>query len=704
MADASRGPRVPIARIGLALGLAIVLMLAWTSQGQDVPEATSQPPKTDSTKPKKGKKDATLPVKITISGPHEAAVNQQLTFQIKVTNTGKEPLSNLTLQAHLDPSLMAGPEALTNQLELPVIGTLEAGETHVIQLRAFARDAGKLGLRVGVDPAPKLLNTAEAVVQVVQGPSGEPIQPPPAFAPAPRSAAPTLPIIEPAPSRPASARHNFTIDPKTPLEKLLPVPPKPEKPAALATDLTQVPELLFEGFDPKAGPPDRHIAHTIAKINHLNKSKTDAFMVALLSKRSDLAGLPFKMGEDCRLKEERGKQFNQALLILRQFMSQGINVTIADAEQAPQRGAEFFWDSYQQHCQQVDRNTRADAKMQEYVTASRIAALTQVCGPQSVHMRRGLVKYLAASSHADATRALAKLAIFTAEDDIRQAAVDALKVRRERDYTDILVQGLRYPLPAVAKRAGEALVKLERKDLVPELVAMLDEADPRAPHAKEIDKKEVTVMRELVKINHHRNCLMCHAPGEPALGGPSGAPMFQRTSSVQRIEGLAKDGSRRTEFVVTEVDEPKTPPPAPPPAPFSEGPSKPAPAPSPEVPQGAIPIPGEPLPSPSTGYQSSHPDILVRVDVTYLRQDFSVMLPVKDAQPWPEMQRFDFVVRNRFLTDKEAETIRTALEKAGPSPYRQVAHAALRGLTGRDAEPNSDAWRRLLRLPTKDSE
>ena len=80
------------------------------------------------------------------------------------------------------------------------------------------------------------------------------------------------------------------------------------------------------------------------------------------------------------------------------------------------------------------------------------------------------------------------------------------------------------------------------------------------------------------------------------------------------------------------------------------------------------------------------------------------MLPVKDAQPWPEMQRFDFLVRDRFLNDKEAKTIRNALEKAGPSPYRQVAHESLRGLTGRDAEPNSDAWRRLLKLPARDSE
>src|SRR5262249_29710273 len=142
-----------------------------------------------------------------------------------------------------------------------------------------------------------------------------------------------------------------------------------------------------------------------------------------------------------------------------------------------------------------------------------IAALMQVLAPEAPNLRQGLVKYLAATSHPEATRALARLALFTAEDEVRRAAVDALSVRRERDYTAILLQGLRYPWPPVAKRATEALVKLERTDLVPNLVDLLDEADPRAPVVKEVNNQKVPVVRELVRINHHRNCLMCHAPG-----------------------------------------------------------------------------------------------------------------------------------------------------------------------------------------------
>ncbi len=269
----------------------------------------------------------------------------------------------------------------------------------------------------------------------------------------------------------------------------------------------------------------------------------------------------------------------------------------------------------------------------------------QVLAPESPSIRLGLVKYLSTVSHIEATGALARLTIFSAEDEVRKAAVDALKVRRERDYTDILIQGLRYPWPDVARRASDAIVKLERADLVPQLVDLLDEADPRAPVVKKVNNQEVSEVRELVRINHHRNCLLCHAPGN--------------TGNV-----------------------------------------------APETLTAAVPVPSDPLPSPSQGYQISSPDLLVRLDVTYLRQDFSMFQAVADANPWPEMQRFDFLVRTRTLSEKEAEAYREKLANREPgqfSPYHRAALAALRDLTGRDTEPTPEAWRRLLKLPAHTS-
>ena len=92
------------------------------------------------------------------------------------------------------------------------------------------------------------------------------------------------------------------------------------------------------------------------------------------------------------------------------------------------------------------------------------------------------------------------------------------------------------------------------------------------------------------------------------------------------------------------------------------------------------------------------PDVLVRFDVTYLRQDFSVMLPVADHQPWPEMQRFDFLVRTRAISEKDADTYRTLLRPTAGAlnPYQQAALVALRELTGRNADPTGPAWRRVL--------
>jgi hypothetical protein len=186
-------------------------------------------------------------------------------------------------------------------------------------------------------------------------------------------------------------------------------------------------------------------------------------------------------------------------------------------------------------------------------------------------------------------------------------------------------------------------VKLERKDLLPRLVDVLDAPDPRAPVTRTVEGRRVPAVRELVRVNHHRNCLLCHAPVNPAAGVPEG--------------------------VLT----------------------------------AEVPRPNEPLQSFSDGYQNSLQDLLVRIDVVYLRQDFSAAQPVKGAHPWPETQRFDFLVRTRDLTEAEAKEFAKQFEPREPgvvSPYHRAALHALRELTGKDAAPTAEAWRRLLNLPS----
>lgn len=453
----------------------------------------------------------------------------------------------------------------------------------------------------------------------------------------------------------SSSPFAIAINPNTPVKELLPTPPRAPATTGpvLTDDLTKVPEAEFQQRPEAINPTEltKQTAHQIAKINHLNAKKTDAFMAALLENREDLAGLPFTMGDDCRSAGERTKQFTAAVQAVRQALAQSQQGMAPNAAPSLPGQAliarEGFWAQYVYACNQEDTaRSRVDKALAEHVTVARIAALTQMLAVESPEVRLGLVRYLSGIAHVDATKALARMAVFSAEDDIRQAAVDALKTRREKDYTGILLKGLHYPWPAVAKRSADAIARLGRSDLIPDLIALLEEADPRMPHVKEVGGKSVTVVREMVKVNHHRNCMMCHSPGTP--------------------------GTVSAEAITAEV-----------------------------------PVQGQPLRTVAQGYGQSTPDLLIRVDVTYLRQDFSAVLTVGNAHPWPELQRFDFLVRERKLTASEAEAYRERLTPKEPgvlSPYHRAALTALRELTGKDTAPTAEAWRKLLGQSTKTDE
>jgi hypothetical protein len=88
--------------------------------------------------------------------------------------------------------------------------------------------------------------------------------------------------------------------------------------------------------------------------------------------------------------------------------------------------------------------------------------------------------------------------------------------------------------------------------------------------------------------------------------------------------------------------------------------------------------------------------VVVRGDITFLRQDFSVQLPM--AAPGaarPVGVRFDYVVRRRLVPRKEAERLLETSRGRPSYPQRDAVLAALRGLTGKDAGPTTVAWQRL---------
>ncbi len=151
---------------------------------------------------------------------------------------------------------------------------------------------------------------------------------------------------------------------------------------------------------------------------------------------------------------------------------------------------------------------------------------------------------------------------------------------------------------------------------------MLELPDPNRPHQ---DDTGVWVKTEVVRVNHLRNCYLCHAPS---------------TSDRDLVRGV-------------------------------------------------VPIPGERLPR---MYYHDAGGSFVRADVTYLKQDFSVVQEVAKAEPWPKLQRFDYLVRTREATLAEialANAPEAIEERDQGYPQRGAVLNALQGLIEAAASRNA---------------
>jgi len=384
-------------------------------------------------------------------------------------------------------------------------------------------------------------------------------------------------------------------------------------------ELFRTPEVLLEPVAPNNGARQQ-LVQLAQKIREKDNQDTDGFVKALIKERSDLQGLPFQMGGACRMEQAAVSSFALAVATTRESLRAEDKTFFGKVD-----SVDYFFERWNDND-----------------TSSGVAALTQIFGPEKQQRRESLAKHLKAVDHPASTKALAKSAVFDYDYQVRDAAVEGLKNRRRKDYTDVLLAGLHHPWAKAAHNAARAIVRLERKDLVPQLVAFLAEPSPREPFDQDVNGQTVTVVREVVKVNHHRNCLLCHPPA-PANSAPGGV------------------------FAV-------------------------------------VPTPGIPFPSPDSNepYGGSPGDAMIRADVTYLRQDFSILAAVPNAQPWPEMQRFDFLVRTRVLTADEAKEHLARKQAGAPavaSQNHEAALHALRRLTGKDAGTTAEAWRQALDLP-----
>jgi len=103
--------------------------------------------------------------------------------------------------------------------------------------------------------------------------------------------------------------------------------------------------------------------------------------------------------------------------------------------------------------------------------------------------------------------------------------------------------------------------------------------------------------------------------------------------------------------------------------------------------RGRIPDPNQPLPPPVQYYESGE-GIFVRADVTYLKQDFSVVQPVERPGPWPKQQRFDYLVRTRPISEAEYRMLSKTDERT--YPQRDALLYALKELEVDRRAPSED--------------
>ncbi len=346
-----------------------------------------------------------------------------------------------------------------------------------------------------------------------------------------------------------------------------------------------------------------------------DKEEKKPAILVLRAKRPDLKGLPMREGADCQARPEAVRKMQEISTTLRRELDRR-TVRSTTGEQLDTDRAERL--------QEMLRSS------EHWFQDDGLSTLAQMLQVEAISTRSEFVKRLAKVKGAKASVLLARQALFDVSWTIRGEAIKALTDRPREDYRQVLLDALRYPWAPVAAHAAEALAAVKDRAAVFSLADMLDQPDPCAPVQEKSNK---WVVAEVVKINHLRNCLLCHPPS------------MDQKDSLRAI----------------------------------------------------VPTPGQPVP---TGYHGRGKGDFVRADITYLRQDFSLMERVAKPVKWPEWQRFDYLVRTRELTSDEIADHQKKLKRkpAAPSyPQREAVLFALRELTGSDAGETSADWYGLLR-------
>jgi hypothetical protein len=441
-------------------------------------------------------------------------------------------------------------------------------------------------------PAPRVVVAAPAPPPVPPPPEPEPVSPSAEeAAPAPVPAAEPAPVSVPAPVVRKAPPVVLRPAVKRSLRGLGGLDRRTEE--GLLEELERMPELRFDST-----PGTAARVRTEAHAAHKKGGKRELIhpAVAVLKSRADLRGLPVLEGSACLTGPAEAKVLETASRTLRR--SRG-RVFFRAGE-----GHEYW------RMEPPDHFSSAVRKSARAKDEGGSRALVQLLQADNETVRLALVEGLSGRKGGAASKALAERAVFDLSPGVRAAAVKALEGRPREEARPTFLAALRYPWPPAAAHAAEALVALDDHGAAGDLKRLLRLADPDQPS---LNPAGEAVVREVVRVNHLSNCMMCHAPS------------FERSDRVR----------------------------------------------------GLVPEPGKPLRE--VYYEAMRGDF-VRADVTYLRQDFSVMHRLEGAVIWPQWQRYDYLVRARVATPAEAAALRAAGAREAGGPYREAVLFALRYL------------------------
>ncbi|OWK36466.1 hypothetical protein FRUB_09029 [Fimbriiglobus ruber] len=406
--------------------------------------------------------------------------------------------------------------------------------------------------------------------------------------------APTPSVVPPAPPAVAPPRPDPAPETVPP-----PVPPKRPQQRKLISrlDLRTTAELEAEllkvrevGLD-TAAAPNTTVGLVKTAAAAAARGGIYAGPIVLSKVRADLAELPFRVGPATVLNRDAA-------------------VTLGGLSQSFRHGLG--------RCYAADDPRPDPAKVRalllgdpegasEWTVPAAVPCLRQMLPGEVAAVRGTACEAYRRTPGPAALDALVAAAVFDTDFDNRAAAVDALADRDPADVTVRLAALLDYPWVPAVEHVIEALVALNLRPAAAVVAANLTQVSAELLSVNAGGTAHA-VRREMVRTNHARNCLLCHAPSFAA-----------------------------GDFV-----------------------------------RGAVPDPTRPLAAGPAGY-SGGAQFFARADVTYLRQDFSVVQPVPAPGPWPAHQRFDYLVALRSARAGEskpddagrATALRFALEKLG---------------------------------------